>query len=148
MTNIEALEHDRPPTPLDRRRFLWLVLAIGLPPLLWNLQLLVLSAFANYACFPGDTPLSGPAESMGWVTMLEWLVSIAAIVIAISCGFVSLRYWQLATNQIRAHEGDGFARWHLDRLCFMALGGILSSGGFLVAILFQAIVTIMVPPCA
>ena len=148
MNRIEVLEHDRPVGPQARTRLLVMSLAIALPPTFWNLQLLLLSSFANYACFPQYAPLPAPIGSMLWVHSFEYAFDLLAIAVAVLCGFVSLAEFRRATAAIRERPDDTQALWHLNRRCFMALGGMLSSGGFLVAILFQAIVSIMVAPCA
>jgi len=147
MNDVRALEHDRPPTPLDRTRILWLSFAIAMPPLLWNLQILVLSAFANYACFPGDEPLASPAPRMFWVHMLEYGADAIAILITLAAGWTAMHYFRLSREQIRAHSDAG-SRWNLDRLCFMALAGMLSAGGFLGAVIFETIASIIMSPCA
>lgn len=146
MTDITTIEHDPPPSPRDKERAIWLGFAIAAPPLLWTLQLLVLSAFSNYACFPGDVPLGTPPQSQYWVNGLVVAGDIAAIVITLASGWVSLHYHRLANERLRSHK-DAASLWHLDRLWFMALGGLLSSGGFLVAILFETIASLMVRPC-
>lgn len=142
-----TFEHDRPAPPGARERLVWLGLAIAAPPLAWNLQLLLLSAFSNYACYPGMGPLAAPAPGMEWVAILKWGVDIGALAIAAVSGVVSLYYLRLA-RAITRRDRSPAALWHYDSLCFMAFGGLLSSGGFFAAVVFEAIASIMVHSCA
>lgn len=145
-TPHSVFEHDRPAPPGARMRLVWVAIAIVVPPLMWNLQLLLLSAFANYACYPGEMPLGQPAPGMAYVPALEYAVDAVAIVFTILAGLVSLRYFGLARETTRADPSAGVL-WHFDSLCFMALGGMLSSGGFLAAIVFETIASLVVRPC-
>ena len=144
MTDITTLEHDPPPSPPQQEQLIWLGLAITAPPVLWVLQLLVLSAFSTYACFPGDRPLTTPVLSS--IAPLSLAFDVAAIVVTIACGVIALRHYRLAHAQMRQHK-DALSLWHIDRHCFMAMAGLLSSGGFLVAIAFEAIASLLVPSC-
>jgi hypothetical protein len=141
-----VLEHDRPAPPGARRRLVWLGIAIAAPPLLWNLQLLVLSAFAVYACYPAERPLGYPAHGMAFVPALEYAGDAAAILLTIVAGLVSLGYLRMAREQTAGSRNPAIL-WHFDSVCFMAYGGLLSSGGFLAAIVFEAIASIVVHPC-
>lgn len=145
-TPQSVFEHDRPAPPGARTRLAWVALAIVVPPLLWNLQLLFLSALATYACYPGEMPLGTPAHGMSYVPALEYAIDAAAIVFTILAGLASLRYFRSARETTRA-EPTAAVLWHFDSLCFMALGGMLSSGGFLAAIVFETIASLVVRPC-
>jgi hypothetical protein len=144
---IEAMEHDPMPPRPARERLIWLSLAIMMPPTLWVLQLLLLSAFTTYACFPAFTALASPRPSMDWIGALVLAADLIAILAATGSGLLALNYFRLTRGRIATHR-DALSLWHLDRLCFMSLGGILSSAGFLCAIIFETIASLMVPPCA
>ena len=144
-TRIEAMEHDPvPPLPV-RERLIWLSIAIGVPPVFWALQLLLLSAFTTYACFPAFAPLLQP--TVGWVSAWVWVVDLIAILAAAGAGLTSLHYFRPTRDRIAIHS-DAISLWPLDRLCFMSLGGLLSSAGFLAAILFETLASFMATPCA
>lgn len=145
--HIKAMEHDPTPPPVERERLIWLTFAIIAPPLFWVLQLLFLSAFATYSCFPAYMPLLSPRPDMAWVSSLEVAGDALAILVALASGLISLRYLRLAWDRIAIHS-DAISLWYLDRLCFMSLGGLLSAGGFLGAIVFETIASLMVTPCA
>lgn len=145
MSDISSLRHDPPPTPIDRVRIAWLVFAIAGPPLAWDLQLLILSAFTGYACYPGDYAVAG-SPGASWPIALKIVADSLAILVAVAAGIVSWRYLLLARQRIADHPAP-LSLWHLDRVCFMALGGILSAMGFLVAVIFETIASFMVQLC-
>lgn len=139
--STDTLEHDPGPTPLQRRRAIWLGFAVAAPPLAWSVQLLMLTAFSNYTCFPADTPIATPVQP--WVHPFAVVVDILALLVAVASAVVAWRYLRL-----RAEPQDALGRLRLGRLHFVALGGVLSGCGFFLAILFETIATLMVPPCA
>ncbi len=144
MSDITTLEHDPPPSPSQRKQVIWLGTAIAAPPVFWVLQLLVLSAFSTYACFPGDTPLTEPV--LGGVGPLSLACDVIAILATTASGIVSLRHYRLSHARMRQHN-DSLSLWHIDRHCFLGMAGILSAGGFLLAIIFEIIASILVPTC-
>ena len=121
-------------------------MAIVVPPLFWTLQILLLGSFANYACFPADTPLSLVPDNMRWVQALEIGFNLLAVLATLASGWISLHYYRQAQHKLERSRGP-LSLWRLDRLCFMSLGGILSSGGFLIAVVFETIASLMVLPC-
>lgn len=137
----EALEHDPPPTPQQRRAAIRLGLAVGVPPIAWTIQLLVLGAFATYTCFPADTQIATPVHA--WVHPVSLGVDAVALLLAAASAMV-------AWNDLRrsADPGDARDRLRFGRRQFIATGGVLSGAGFFAAILFETIATLMVPPCA
>jgi hypothetical protein len=139
--STQSLEHDPPPTTQQRRRAVWLGLAIAAPPAAWTAQLLLLTAISNYTCFPSDIPLRIPAHP--WVHAIALTVDCLAVIIALLSAAVAWQY-------LRDHTAptDAFGRLRQGRLHFVAMGGVLSGTGFLAAILFETIATLMVPPCA
>lgn len=147
MADISSIEHDPPPSPREKERLIWLSFAIAAPPALWIAQLLILSSFTNYTCYPGDILLGQEPPGMAWVHGLIIAFDVAAIVLTIAAGWVAFGYHRLARERLnRCH--DALSIWHLDRLRFMAMGGMLSGSGFLVAIIFETIASLMVTPCA
>lgn len=141
-----TMEHDPPLTPVERERLSLLAAAIAGPPALWVLQLLILSSFSGYSCFPAYTPILNANLGFSWLTVLDIAVDIAAIVLDICAALVSLRYLRLSRQKIHARS-DVLSLWYFDRVCFMAVGGMLSSSGFLAASIFESIASFLVPPC-
>lgn len=138
--STQSLEHDPPPTPLQKVRAIWLGLAVALPPIAWTIQLLLLTALSNYTCFPGETQVRAPLQP--WVHPLALGVDVLALLAALISASIAWRY-------LRDHiePRDALGRLRLGRLHFVAMGGLLSGLGFFVAILFETIATLMVPPC-
>ncbi len=137
---IQSLEHDPPSTPQQRQRAIWLTFACAAPPTAWTLQLLALTALNNYACFPGDVPVEAPMQS--WVHALSLTIDGLAVLIAIVSAVIAWRHLRQPTE-----PKDALGRLRLGRAHFVAMGGVLSGSGFLAAIVFETVASLMVPPC-
>ena len=132
------------PAPETRSvKFITLLFGASAAPLFWLGQLILGYGITAYICYPGDHPLAG--ASGGLLSALLLFDAVALIACAAG-GFVSWRGWLHAT-QMRAadnhhvlHTGEGRDR-------FLSMWGMLSSLWFFCAILFNAIASIMVPPC-
>lgn len=78
---------------------------------------------------------------------LLWGIDVVAIAIGIAAGLVAWRSWH-RTRQ----EAQGGAHTLIDagegRTRFLALCGMLASGGFLLALAFASLGLSMVPACA
>lgn len=109
-------------------------------PLAWNIELLVGVSLSGHACYPRYMPLAVPLWSGTWGFLLA--MSFVALVLGILAGMVSWHSWKRTRDEKpgSAHGGEGRAR-------FMALCGLLSSGLFLVALVFTILVVFMVPLC-
>jgi hypothetical protein len=70
-----------------------------------------------------------------------YVVSIAAVVIAIAADIVAWQSWQ------RTRRRDGNATIALERSEFMAYGGVLLSGLFTVLIVMIGVTPIFLSPC-
>ena len=121
------------PAPETRSvRFHWLLFGVGAAPLFWAGQVMLAYGVTAYACYPGDHPVAlADAGGLRLVLLLFDGVALAG------CGAGALVSWRLWP---RVEHGPGRNR-------FLALWGLLSSLGFLVAILFNIIASLMVPPC-
>lgn len=123
------------------------VLFIGLfaGPIAWGLQLLINFALASHACYPDGAPLTTPGWHSAWGVIL--LLNIVAAILSLAGAALSYRHWQAtreehpggAGHTIEAGEG---------RTRFLALWGVMTGFGFLVAILFNTLALFMVPQCA
>jgi hypothetical protein len=113
-------------------RFLWLLLGCSAAPLFWLGQMMLGYGVSAYVCYPGDHPL-GPTAGSGLTSALM-MFNLIALAGCAAGASVSWRIWA----QLRA--GDGRNR-------FLALWGVMSSLWFFAAVLFNAIVSIMVTPC-
>ncbi|MEO7999210.1 MAG: hypothetical protein ABI852_17290 [Gemmatimonadaceae bacterium] len=135
------------PAPLRHRVSmfaLWFGLTGG--PAAWALQLLAAYALSAHTCYPRLVPL--PVPEVGSTALDQWLLVIFIVAASVSFSSVitALQSWQLTFNEsqgdthVTLDVGDGRTR-------FMALGGLLISTLFLLAVLAQAVVVFVVPPC-
>jgi hypothetical protein len=115
-------------------------------PIAWGLQLVAGYGLSGHACFPGDHPISRIAEGWGWMRTACLLLNLAAVGACVAAGLYSLSLWR-ATQ----HEAQGRAREVVDkgegRTRFSSLCGVLTSFGFLVAVLFDTLVILGAPAC-
>jgi len=139
--------HGQPhPSPQRANVGRWAVwFAIVAAPLAWNLQLLVNVPIAAYACYPHDVPLDAPIwGNLGAVTAA---VEAVAVVVCIAAGLVAWRNWRRTRSEKpgSAHHlieaGDGRSR-------FMAMVGMMTSGLFLIAVVFACFNLYAVPACS
>ncbi len=127
----------------NRYRVGLLALAFGVAgaPLAWNIELLVGTAVSGHQCFPRYAPLALPMWGGTWWFLLA--LSLAAIALGICAALVSWRSWTRTRDEHpdAAHGGEGRTR-------FLALCGLLTSGLFLVVLLFTLAAVLMVPLCS
>ena len=135
------------PAPYRDRVSLWaLMFGLAGAPIAWSGQTIVNYAFSSHSCYPGSTPRTVVMEGHHWMVWVRFAVTIAAIVIALAAMFIAFRSWSRTRHEHESgHEellevGEGRSR-------FMAYCGLLTSVGFLVAILFAAL-SFWVPLCA
>lgn len=124
----------------------WVVaFAITAAPSAWILQLLLSAGLAAHACYPHDVPLSQPLWNH--LTTIIAMVDGCAFVVAAAGGITSWRFWQLTRHEQPGQAmqlsggGEGRAR-------FLAMVGMMTSGLFLLAIVFAASNLAAVPACA
>jgi hypothetical protein len=134
--------HEHPPGYRTAIRILWIG-AVAVPAF-WFLEMLTGAALTGYACYPGLTPRDVAFDGWGWVSWARYVFEGLA---AAGAGFgllVSYRIWddarRHAVQDPRRELGEG-------RTQFIAIWGMLFSGGFLLAILFDVVITIMMPLC-
>ncbi|VFU16471.1 hypothetical protein [Methylocella tundrae] len=131
-------------------------LAFGLmgAPLIWALHLLVNVSVAGQACAGAEPRLDAtmtPGASQTFLLAVDGL----ACAVALAALFVSYRAWRAtrrenATKQPR--QSGATAAQHTTeigegRTRFIALGGILMSSLFLIAILFDSLAALAGPSC-
>lgn len=130
------------PAP-SRHRVGLLALGFGIvgAPLAWNTELLVGSALSGHQCYPRNLPLPVPL----WAGTGEVLLamSLVALALGVAAAWVSWHSWTRTREEKpgSAHGGNGRTR-------FMALSGLLTSGLFLVALVFTIAAVALVPLCS
>lgn len=117
------------PVPLWRQGF-----GVYAAPAAWSLQLLIGYGLSAYACNPGRTALAQVAEGWGWTRGASLAVNLLAAVVAITAGLMSLSGWR-ATRE-----------W-ASTTRFLSIWGVLTSFGFLIAILFNTVMLLGAPAC-
>jgi hypothetical protein len=133
------------PAPETRSvKFLTLLVGCCAAPIVWVGQLVLGYGVTAYICYPGDHPStlvrSGPLFS----ALLAF--DTVALAACATGGLVSWRAWAHSSRANHAapdhilHTGEGRDR-------FLAMWGLMSSLWFFIAVLFNAIASITVPPC-
>lgn len=138
MASNTATETTHHPAPHRER--------VGLPallfgfagaPLAWSGQTIVNYFLAGHSCYPGSIPRTTLLEGWSWAAPTGIAINVLAILIALAAGFVSYRAWMLTREE---HHGGSEHLMEVGegRSRFLAYSGLLTSGGFLVAIVFAA----------
>lgn len=113
-------------------------------PAAWSLQLLVNYALVAHACFPKSEPLAAPV--VGGLQAIVLGAGFAALAIALAAEATAWRSWRASRHESRGGHG-GLLEVGEGRTGFMALGGVLVSGVFLLGIVMNAIPLFLVSPC-
>jgi hypothetical protein len=112
----------------------------------WITQLVGNYMLVNLLCYRHQAPLSRELERGAGVWPAVLALNLIAMVVAVVATFTAYRTWRLTREE---HPGD--AQHALDvgegRTRFMGLVGIMTSGGFVAAIVFDTIVLLIVPQC-
>lgn len=130
---MSALDPTGPAPEARRPRFLWLLFGACAAPLAWLGQVMLSYGVTAHACYPGDHPVSLTTSGSLFAALLAF--DAFALAVCAVGAFVAWRGW------CHARPRDGRNR-------FLALWGLMSSLWFFVAILFNVIASVMVPPCA
>lgn len=135
---------NRPDGRNDAPGIFRLYVGMTVAPFAWAIQILIGYSLAAYACYPKTFALGRPL----WSDLRIGLaVATAAcwVLLGVGC-FVAWRNYRATASpaDLSSHRtlqsGDGRAR-------FMALAGLLVSGGFGIALLFTSIGLVWVPAC-
>jgi hypothetical protein len=128
----------------DRVGFAALLFGACTAPIFWLGQVGLGYGLTAWVCFPGDHPQPlSPDLPLSSALVAFDIVAFAA---SVAGGVVAWWAWRQTKNEKEGgerhalHTGEGRTR-------FMALWGIMSSLWFAVAILFNTIASITVPPC-
>jgi hypothetical protein len=113
-------------------------------PLAWAAQTIIGYALSSHACFPGDTPRTAPLYAGAGQIALA--INLIAIMVAAVAWAAAYRSWQATRD-----ENDGQLHRLVEigegRTRFLALCGVLTSLGFLVAMIFASVAILLVPLC-
>jgi hypothetical protein len=141
------MEAQHPSPHRDRVSVPLLFLGLFLGPVAWGLQLITNFALASYRCYPDGAPRTSILPGWQWSSPAILLINVTAAVLALIGAAISYSLWQTVRNEHRGTVG------HLvdageGRTRFLALWGVMTGLGFLVAILFDTVALSMVPQCA
>jgi len=128
---VTALDPAGPAPEVRQPRFLWLLFGCSAAPLAWLGHVMLAYGVTAHVCYPADHPV---AASANWLFALLIFVDLVSLALCLAGAWVSWRIWLL----VRGGEG---------RNRFLALWGLMSSLWFFVAVLFNVIASLTVPPC-
>lgn len=115
-------------------------------PAAWVGQLIVNYGLASYACYPRYVPHAHAVAGWGGIWWGLLAINVVAILAAAAGGVVAYRDWQ-ATRHEHAGRGGHVLETGEGRTRFLAILGIMTSAGFLAAVIFDTIVLFVVPLC-
>lgn len=142
-----ALQTVAHPAP-HRRRAGLLALAFGVAggPLAWGVHLVVNYGIASHACFPGAVPRSQPPSGVGGLWWLLLSIDLIAIAVAAAAALVSYRSWRATRRELAGRARD-LVEIGEGRTRFLALWGLLTGVGFLLAVVFDGVALWVLPLC-
>ena len=141
MTQSPTTSIDARPSPRSGgawRGLLWYGLLV--PPLVWALELNLNYGLASHACFPGEAPRA--TFLPGWERIWTLLLVVNLVCLAIcSIGLLASGYSLRRLHRSSSIQGKvgGVAYPSEERLRSFAASGLVVSGLFTVAILFNTL---------
>jgi len=139
-TSAERIEHA--PGYRTAVRILWIG-AVAVPAF-WFGEMLINAALNGYVCFPGSSPRQTVASGWEWVIWIRYLLEAGAAMLCAAGLIVSYRIWG---ESQRDRIADPLADESVGRTGFAALWGMLFSGSFLLAVIFDFTITMIMPVC-
>jgi hypothetical protein len=124
-----------------------LLLSIGAGPAAWITQLVVTYGFAAHGCNPSaQPPIMAPAGGWPGEHTLLLAVNLACLIVAVAAGLLAVACWRQTSGE---KPGGGHTLLDIGegRARFLAGCGVLTSAGFMLAILFNTAELFMVPAC-
>jgi hypothetical protein len=144
MSNASTAREIQQPAPHGGRvSTALLLLGIAAGPAAWSLQLLAKYALTAHYCFPGDIPHAQMPSGLGWVWPLMVAIDGVALLTAAAGAAMSLRHWRIT----REEAGGRMFAVAEGRARFLAVWGMLTGSGFILAILIDLIALLLVPLC-
>jgi hypothetical protein len=123
--------------------FRLLAAALIATPAIWGVRLVVNYGIDSHYCFPGTQRSSGLPD-WAWPTLLG--VDLLAIVVAVASVLISLISWRLSREEFAATSGP-LIEIGEGRTRFLALWGLMTSIGFLIALGFDLVALWITPAC-
>jgi hypothetical protein len=138
------LDTKHPAPEREKASLLSLSFSLAAPPLAWSIQSIAGYGLSSEACYPGDTPRSAPLYSELWSMLLT--INGVALLLGLLGILIAYRNWRATRREtggnhvVLIERGDGRTR-------FLAMCGLLVSGGFVVATLFTSVTLFISPLC-
>lgn len=115
-------------------------------PMAWAFQIALSEPLAARACYPDRAPLPEPSWE-GWFVVMP-AVSLACLGFALLSGWAALAAWRGRTNPEPIAGRDESLRLRRGRIRFLSRLGLMSSGLFIVAVVFNTLAVLLVPLCS
>jgi uncharacterized iron-regulated membrane protein len=122
-----------------------LLLGLFGAPVVWTLQIALSEPLAARACYPNQAPLPEPSWE-GWSVVIP-AVSLACLAFALLSGWAALTFWRRQAPEPMAGR-DESGRMRRGRIRFLSRLGLMSSGLFIVAVVFNTLAVLLVPLCS
>ena len=124
----------------------WLLLIVlAAPAVTWWLQSVFNYYVSGYACFPHDAPLeSARFPALMWSVLVG--LTLVALAVSITSFLLSYRAWDRTRGEMQG-SGNDIVEVGEGRTRFLALSGMLVSGLFVAAVVFNTLGLIFLRPC-
>ena len=120
-----------------------LATALIATPAIWGLRLVINFGIDSHYCFPGARRSAG-LPGWAWPTLLG--IDFLAIAVAVAAVLISLTSWRLSREEFAASSGP-LIEIGEGRTRFLALWGLMTAIGFLVALGFDLVSLWITPAC-
>jgi hypothetical protein len=121
-----------------------LLFGLAAAPLAWIVQTSLNYLVASRACYPFDARQLHVVVDGLWSVLI--IATVLALAIGVAAAMASWAAWR-ATRSEYPGGGEEAIQAAQGRTCFLALCGIMISGLFVAAVIFNAVGLFVVPPC-
>jgi hypothetical protein len=146
MADADPIAVAHPAPHRDRVRLTMLAVSLVAAPLAWATQLWVSYALASQVCFPSSRPGPSAAIELGTAWLTLFLVDLVALAVTIAAMTMSYSSWRSTRGEAAGDTRHMFEAGE-GRTRFLALWGLLTAAGFIIAILFGLVGLFVVPLC-
>lgn len=122
----------------------WVAFGIVGAPAAWVLHLMMNFSVSSEVCSPGS--IYGHAHDISSLHTGMLIDSVAALCVAAVAGWISYNSWR-ATHAEEQGDHEHLLEIGEGRTRFLSMVGIVLSGGFFTAIVFDSLALLMVPFC-
>jgi hypothetical protein len=122
----------------------WLLFGVAAAPLAWIVQTSLNYAVASRACYPFATRHLYTATNGLWPVL--FIATAVALAIGTAAAFAAWTAWRTVRTE---HPGGAHQAMEIGegRTRFTAAAGLMISGLFVAAVIFNAVGLFVVPPC-